>query len=174
MPITSQLFAKYPNPCLIETGSYIGDGIQAALDAGFARVHSIELAPKYHQHCVKRFSNDPRVVLHLGDSSKLLRQVIAPIQTPITFWLDGHWSCGDTGLGEKICPLMEELDAIATHPIKNHTLLIDDLRGWRRDIEGIGFDVEDLLNNIRALNPDYHFTYEDSPKFSRDILAATV
>ena len=172
MPTTSDFFARHPNPTFIETGSYLGDGIQAALTAGFQRVHSIELSPKYHAISTKRFAADPRVTVHLGDSSTTLRSLLPTIETPITFWLDGHWSEGDTALGQKSCPLMEELDAIAAHPIKNHTILIDDLRCWKSDYEMIKFGVEDIRKKLLTLNPNFQLTTEDSPIHPKDILVA--
>ena len=41
------------------------------------------------------FAGDARVTLYRGDSSRLLGEMIAGIRSPITFWLDGHWSGGD-------------------------------------------------------------------------------
>jgi hypothetical protein len=174
MPTNSAFFARFPNPCFVETGSYIGDGIHAALTAGFQRVHSIELSPRYHGVSTRRFAGDPRVTVHLGDSSSVLAALLPSIKTPITFWLDGHYSAGDTALGAKSCPLMEELDAIAAHPIKSHTILIDDLRCWRRDDATIGFGVDEIVRKVRGVNPAYRITYEDSPICPSDILVAQV
>jgi ubiquinone/menaquinone biosynthesis C-methylase UbiE len=172
MPTTSEFFAKFPNPCFVETGSYLGDGIQAALNAGFERVHSIELSPKYFQLCTNRYKNDPRVTVHFGDSSQTLRQLLAELTTPATFWLDGHYSEGDTALGAKSCPLMEELEAIAGHSIKTHTLLIDDMRCWKTEDPTIGFGRNEIETKVRALNPNHRIDYADSPIAPRDILVA--
>jgi hypothetical protein len=172
MPTNAAFFARYPNPTFIETGSYLGDGIQAALDAGFPRVHSIELSPKYHAIATRRFANDPRVTIHLGDSSSALAALLPAMATPATFWLDGHWSMGDTALGAKSCPLLEELGAISNHPIKSHTLLIDDLRCWRADDATIQFGVDDICKKVLTVNPRYRISYEDSPIAPRDILVA--
>jgi hypothetical protein len=174
MPTNAEFLRKYPNPCFIETGSYVGDGIQSALDAGFKNIHSIELSPKYHRISTNRFRNNPCVTVHFGDSAALLPALIASINTPITFWLDGHWSCDDTALGSKATPLMEELDAIAAHPIKTHTILIDDLRCWKREDPIIQFNVDDVRNKVLSLNSQYRLTCEDSARFPADILVATV
>jgi len=54
-------FRPFLNPVFIETGSYTGDGIQAALNSGFTKVISIELVPHYYNLCKKRFQNNPMV-----------------------------------------------------------------------------------------------------------------
>ena len=41
MPSNTENFRKYPNEIFIETGSYMGDGVQQALDAGFKNVVTI-------------------------------------------------------------------------------------------------------------------------------------
>ena len=43
------------------------------------------------------------------------------------FWLDGHYSGGITALGNKECPVLEELETILKSHIQ-HVILIDDAR----------------------------------------------
>src|SRR5262249_16050226 len=42
------------------------------------------------------------------------------------FWLDGHYSGGDTAKGGRETPIMEEIQAILAHPVRDHIILIDD------------------------------------------------
>lgn len=167
------LFAKYKSSCLIETGSHLGDGIQKALDEGFNRVISIELADKYFEYCRWRFSQDPRVSIIKGDSFKVLPDILKSIERPVTFWLDGHHSCGDTGLGEHWTPLMQELDAIKDHHIKDHTILIDDMRCWEEPNPVHGFFKDDIYKKIKEINQNYSYNLEDG-QVEKDILAAYV
>jgi hypothetical protein len=53
-------FKHFKNNCnvFIETGSELGRGIEAALKAGFEIVYSIELDPKFHEHCKEKFKDD--------------------------------------------------------------------------------------------------------------------
>ena len=171
MPASSDIFASCPNGVFVETGSYLGDGIQAALDAGFKRVISIELSDKYFGICQKRFEGDVRVTLVQGDSALMLGDVIDSIQEPITFWLDGHWSAGDTAKGVHAIPLLQELHVIARHAVKNHTILIDDMRCWKQFNPMHGFDEQDVLTTLRRIGT---FTHEfiDSPHAPQDILIA--
>lgn len=164
MPISSNIFRKYPNSIFIETGSHVGNGIQSAVEAGFNRIISIELSSKYHEICKQRFSNNSDVELVLGDVELVLKDIIDKIQSPITFWLDGHHSGDDTAWGLHNDPIFEELDIISTHQIKTHTLIIDDLRG---------IDKDKLIKKVLKINKDYVITYEDG-YIPNDILVASI
>lgn len=178
MPSNTDVFRKYPNRFFVETGSLAGEGIQAALDAGFEKVYSIELADQLYQRCVDRFRGDDRVGLIHGDSAEKLWAIIEPLDSPITFWLDGHYSGGETALGSKTSPLMEELCAIDRHPIRTHTLLIDDMRCWHEEYADIGFGEQQLREQILAINAGYSFSYETGTNgidtFVDDILVARI
>ena len=171
MPSKTENFSKYPNGIFIETGSFLGDGIQQALNAGFNKVISIELSDKYFEISKNRFANNPNVEIVKGDSFKVLPDVLKDIDEPVTFWLDGHHSCGDTALGDHWAPLMQELDVIKEHPIKTHTILIDDMRCWELPNEVHGFYKDDIFKKLSELNPDYQLTYEDGLQ-ENDILVA--
>lgn len=54
--------------------------------------------------------------------------------------------------GEKETPLLEELDAIRRHEVKDHVILIDDVRCLG---EGDYPDMETLTRALRAIRPDY-------------------
>jgi hypothetical protein len=171
MPSNTQVFKKYLNETFIETGSFIGDGIQQALDAGFEKVISIELSDKYYEICKNRFNNNPNVKVVKGDSYKVIPDILKEINDPVTFWLDGHHSCGDTALGDYWAPLIQELEAIKNHQIKNHTILIDDMRCWQEENPVHGFFKDDILNKLTEINPDYKFIYEDGLE-KNDILVS--
>src|SRR5262245_43970141 len=110
MPTSDSVFARYPNKLFVESGSLNGDGIQAALNAGFSSVLSIELSAKYFEHCRNRCKGRPEVILMQGDTEDVLPRILPSITVPATFWLDGHHSCGDTALGKHWAPLMQELE----------------------------------------------------------------
>jgi len=155
MPITSEMLGRYLNPVFVETGSWHGLGIKAALQAGFQKVHSIELSPLLYRECAQTFASDDRVNLWWGDSAEMLKFVLARLKVPATFWLDGHYSGGDTVLGSKHSPLMDELDLIAAHPIKTNTILVDDIRGFYRDDERYRFDRVGIADKLQAINLNY-------------------
>ncbi len=156
MPANSEFFAKFPNRTFIETGSCAGEGIKAALDAGFQSVLSVELGEKlYHRTC-ERFRGDDRVQLVHGYSRDFLAMVLPIIDHPCTFWLDAHDSGGDTVKGDDDPPIWNELKKIAEHSIKSHTILIDDIAGWPMD---------QLYAALREINPDYRFSICDGVLF---------
>ena len=156
-----ELFKVYKGDIktFVETGSFQGAGIQKALDAGYENVISIELSTQYFLVCSERFSNKDNVKLVQGDSCDVLAPTINEIDEPIVFWLDGHYSCGETAKGKHWSPIMQELDAISKHPIKNHTIMIDDMRCWRTDNPEFKFGYLDIEEKIKSINSDYHFEY---------------
>jgi hypothetical protein len=164
-------FEKYPNPIWVETGSWHGDGIQQAIDAGFRELYSIELSHDLYLRCVDRFKDVPFVHLIEGDSSLVLDDLLNKLDKQITFWLDGHFSGGDTVCGKQNSPLMLELECIKRHSIKTHTIMIDDLRDWTKGNHG--FDVPMIKESILQINPEYKFFYEDGI-IPNDILVAKV
>jgi hypothetical protein len=165
-------FKDHPNGVFVETGSYIGDSIDLALQAGFTDIRAIEIDPKCVDHCRERFSHNP-VIMFQGDSAEILWDVIKGINEPITFWLDSHWMMIEgTEPGKNPWPLFEELQHIKRHPIKNHTIIIDDMwylthphiTGWQKPI------IETWLYDI---NPAYQIRYKPNPIIN-NILIATV
>lgn len=169
---SKEVFAKYPNAYFVETGSYYGAGIQKAIDAGFSRIYSIELAEPLYQYCKNRFAWNPGVHLVLGDSAKVMDKVLNEIDAPATFWLDGHYSWGETAKGDTNSPILKELEAIAKHPIKTHTILIDDIRCCgTNDFDFV--ERDEIIAAILRINPAYQIHFEDG-YWPNDILVATI
>lgn len=168
-------FEPYPNYCFVETGTYMGSGIQFALRAGFPEIHSIEINPQFVARARSVFAPHKQVHIHQGDSGKMLYQVIKDINYPITFWLDGHHGTPDPKGGNNT-PLLEELDQIKMHPIKNHTIIIDDMHCCGT----ILFDYltrEDIIAKIKEINPAYHISYipgGDDGEYPDNIMIAQI
>lgn len=119
---------RYGLSNFIETGTYMGDTLAYVARKRSVSVTSIEVDEAYYQAAKKRFSNYQNVTLLLGDSGKLLPKLVSQLQAPALFWLDGHYSGGDTGRGELDTPVSAELEVILASPIKGHVILIDDAR----------------------------------------------
>lgn len=165
-------FKRYLNPVFVETGTCRGNSVIRALASGFETIHSIELSPRLYYFSSKAFAQNPNVTIHHGDSGKILYDVIKDIDQPITFWLDAHYSGGETERGDVMTPLLAELDQIKNHPMKNHTILIDDMRCCGTyDFEGLSKDR--IIQKLLEINPEYQFTYEDG-YVANDILVARV
>ncbi len=168
----SDTFAMFQNEVFVESGTHLGDGVSMAIHSGFPQVYSIELDRDLFQLCKMRFMDNPNVKIIQGDSGAILYEVIKEIDTPITFWLDGHYSGGKTAKGKSNSPILKELNAIKKHHIKNHTILIDDIRL----LGTVWFDyttLPEVEKKIQEINPKYKFFFLDGYA-PRDILVAVV
>jgi hypothetical protein len=166
-------FPRCPNKYFIETGSYYGQGIQLALNSGlFEEIYSIELAPHFYEHCKKLFAYRRNVKLFLGNSGEVLPQILAQIDAPATFWLDGHYSSDNTAKGITNNPILDELESIKNHPIKTHTLMIDDVRLFGTS-EFDYIEIDEIKQKVLEINPAYKITFINGT-VPNDILVAMV
>ena len=110
----------------IETGTYLGDGIKCVLN-NYLNIHSIELSEKWYQHNVEQFKNNKNVKMYLGDSKKILPELLKSINEPITIYLDAHYSGGTTAFGEEEVPLLFELEILKQRKYDD-IIIIDDCR----------------------------------------------
>ncbi|MEX2437750.1 MAG: hypothetical protein WD449_00690 [Candidatus Babeliales bacterium] len=172
-------FERFPNYYFVETGTFDGQGIRYALRARsalntFNEIHSVEIFKPFVDNARRNFLDQSKVIIWYGDSATKLWDVIKNMDKQITFWLDGH--SGDSNPSIKHTPIMEELEQIKRHPIKNHTILIDDMHV----IGGVLFDYltkEDLINKIMEINPRYVITYVaggDEGEYPNNIMVAYV
>ncbi|EJL43059.1 FkbM family methyltransferase [Brevibacillus agri] len=148
----------------IETGTYRGYMV-AAQKAAFSRIYSIELDPALYLAAKTHFAADEHVSILHGDSSKVLPELLASITEPCLFWLDGHYIplSTESAKGNLDTPILEELAAILSHPVRNHVILIDDARCF------IGSNpllkdyptIAELKQYVADLRPDLHFEVKD-------------
>ncbi|HPM02958.1 MAG TPA: hypothetical protein PK816_12460 [Candidatus Cloacimonadota bacterium] len=143
---------KYGYTILIETGTYMGDMVEAQ-KRRFKKIISIELGADLFENAKKRFRNDRNVLIVKGDSGKVLPKILLDIDSPAIFWLDGHYSAGVTSKGDKECPIFEELDSIFNSKEFNHILLIDDARCFIG--EGDYPTIDQLTEYVRSKNENY-------------------
>jgi hypothetical protein len=118
---------RYQTRLFVETGTYFGEAVNANLHR-FDRIYSIELGEELYKQAADRFKRWTHVKILPGDSAKVLPSLLKEIREPAVFWLDGHYSAGITAKGEQDTPIEAELEAILTHPVKGHVILIDDAR----------------------------------------------
>lgn len=69
---------------------------------------------------------DTNLKLICGDSPKVLEDILKDINEPVCFWLDAHAGAMKYARGNEDVPLLEELDVISRHKIKEHIIAIDD------------------------------------------------
>jgi hypothetical protein len=111
----------------VETGTYLGDMILALKD-NFNRIYSIELNFELYKKAAEKFLKYKHISIHHGDSSKVLPEILDNLEETCLFWFDAHYSGGITAKGEKDTPILEEINCIFNHSVKDHVILIDDAR----------------------------------------------
>ncbi len=143
---------------LVETGTHRGAMIEAQ-KYNFEKLYSIELSDIFFEAATRRFKDDPQVTIVHGDSGEKLGSVVGELMEPAVFWLDGHYSYGDTAKGKLECPIYGELAAVLQDQNRAHIILIDDARCFQG-----GNDyptVEELTAFIQKTNPAYHLEVVD-------------
>jgi hypothetical protein len=171
--LKKEVLQKYVNHTFFETGTYLCDAVLLAKEVGFKKIISIEIDPQLQLKNLSNLPNDNTCEISLltGDSLELMPYHVPRITERTTFWLDAHVDFGVEG--KKRCPLYEELYAIAHSEIKDHTILIDDIRCFGVGLWGEGISVEGVKEIILGINPNYQFTFEDGYA-PQDILVAYI
>ena len=172
--LSLEVISKYINPYFVETGISDGDCVELVKNIGFEKIYSIEINEKLQDVNTKKFESDiasGKINLIVGDSLFELIHLIPTLDKPTTSWLDAHVDDGPVGV--KRCPLYEELSAIKNSGIKNHTILIDDMRCLGGGNWGHGISVEGLKERLLDINPDYQITFENGCA-PNDILVAHI
>ena len=156
MTSSVQLFSYFSpySLTLVETGTYLGDGVSRALQAGFKKVFSCEINAELVERARGIFDVNTVEIVH-APSEKALAIFLEKINSRAVFFLDGHAMpesdtstvFGSSSLVDGVSedpqtfsPLMVELGLINRHARKDHIILIDD----------------------RQCNPNYQFSYFDN------------
>jgi hypothetical protein len=143
---------------LIETGTFLGDTI-AATSKLFDQVYSIELSDELYKLAKKRFEKTGKITIKHGDSGDMIKEILDHITQPCLFWLDGHYSEGNTAKGQLNTPIIKELTHIFNNKIKGHVILIDDARCFN------GTDdyptIEYLTGFVKEFNPNLQLVVEN-------------
>lgn len=133
----------------VETGTHKGWMIEKMIDH-FEKIYSIELDPSLYNQALERFKGQNKIELLYGNSAMEIKKILAKLDEPALFWLDAHDSGAITSSN---APIVDELKAIFTHPIKNHFILIDDARHF--DLSTIS-----LIKKLTKAN-GYKFVIKD-------------
>ena len=169
MTANPNLFKKYKSDIFYESGTYHGDSVKAALDAGFERIVSTEVFEPIFNKTRVLFEGNQFVSCLYGDTVTVLKSVLPTfVGKKVTFWLDGHYSGPGTGGEKNPFPIIEELEAILAAKnsgyISRPIILIDDMRLLK--------DKElQMIEIIKKIESTYIFDYEDGV-VQKDILVA--
>ena len=142
----------------METGTYLGDTLAKLCD-DFDGLQSIELSADYYARAVSRFASRPQVRLINADSTTGLETALSRLSDGrAIFWLDAHYSGGDTARGQSNTPVESELRAILAYPQRSDIILVDDLRyfwqarpGFRQHDALLGYpSMRDLIGLLNS------------------------
>ena len=111
---------------VVEGGTYLG-GTALSLSKEFQRVYTIEKSDVMFEKARNNIGEKTNITLLRGDTRDHLQLLVSDIDN-VLFWLDAHWSGGETYGEQDECPLLKELDIIFNSPMKNYAILIDDAR----------------------------------------------
>lgn len=112
--------------CLIETGTYFG-GTALWASERFDRVVTIENSLPIYQKTLKKLGHIKNIEFLHGHTLSELNGIVPGLADQAIFWLDAHWSGGETyGIADE-CPILAEIEIINRSDFL-HFLLIDDAR----------------------------------------------
>lgn len=150
----------------IESGTLTGN-TTLEMSNYFQRVHTVELSEYYFNEFQKVLGNNNETITsHLGDSSKVVPDILKTLtnKNNCIFFLDGHWSSGDTGRGEKDCPLIEECLGIdKNYKAEKGIIIIDDYRlfGTKINEDWLEITKESILKTFNKFKVTNETVYGD-------------
>ena len=119
---------RYRLRTFVETGTYTGEMVQAMNG-------HVEPDHLHRGRAVAPRAGCRRVSPASGTfdccratAPTLLPAVLATLDGPALFWLDGHYMGGESGRGTEDTPVMAEMAALLGHTMRGHVVLIDDAR----------------------------------------------
>jgi hypothetical protein len=162
-------------PVFIETGTYQGD-TTFAMEPHFSSIYTIELKEQFYNSVKAKYTGS-KINFLLGDSSVVLAEILPTIQESAIFFLDGHWSSGDTARGLKDCPLVEELTLINNLFTSAAIIIVDDCRLFGRgptkgncNEDWTDISETNILNCIKDRVIDMYYLDSESAQNDRMIL----
>lgn len=154
----------------VETGSWRGDAIRQAIDAGYEQVYSIDIDQANTDFCKDRFRmktngyenvDGCRVYLATGDSAKVIWPALVNSQAVI--WLDAHAQFLEYEPEyENPYPLLLELLEIKRFGRIDNTILIDDILHLTHP-DVTGWSRKTIEDSVYAINDRYKIEYIANP-----------
>lgn len=124
--IVIELAKLHGSNVFVETGTYHGDTSRWATNY-FETVHTIEREANLYEQYSSQLEQLKGVKTYLGNSRDVLPQIVNDLQDKkALYWLDGHWSGGETAGEDDECPLLDELASLSGRP--DDIIMIDDAR----------------------------------------------
>lgn len=146
---------------IVETGTYLGDTTEK-MAAHFKHVHTIELSNELYECAKNRFASNKNIHCYQGDSAVVLPTILKKLKSKTVFFLDAHFSMGQTVQGDENTPILTELDLIKKAGITDSIIIIDDMRMFYKPTVRFkntfadGYPTaNDLVEKILEINSTY-------------------
>jgi hypothetical protein len=124
--LISQLRQHFKLENFVETGTYRGRTSAWAANL-FNSVYTIEYSEELYKQAKEAYLSLKNIYFLWGDSRSELEKLLPNLEGDTLFWLDAHWSGGETYGEEDQCPLINEILTINQyHP--HSYIFIDDAR----------------------------------------------
>lgn len=154
-----QLRDEYELRDFIETGTYYG-GTAAWAASYFDRVTTIEYSRQIYEEALHRYGKIQNIDFILGDSRVVLKTVVPRLSNRAIFWLDSHWSGGQTYGAHDESPLMDEIGTLRMAKC-THFLFIDDARLFaspppRHHHMDEWPSIDQVIRAIKSCNDEYY------------------
>jgi hypothetical protein len=136
----------------IESGTYFGDTV-ANIQDKFQKVYTIDVSQSLYDKAKQRFQGNANVTCYHGDSATVMKNLLPLIQEPCIFWLDAHWSMGNTEFKDVHVPLYKELDVIVAEMKFPSLVIIDDVRLFGiqdHEVDWTPITIEKVLQKVQS------------------------
>ena len=151
----------------VECGTYLGHTTLTASGI-FEKVHTIEIMEPLYLLAQEMCKDRTNIEFHLGDTCKILPELVQGLEGDTVFFLDSHQSGQDTGNNGKWVPLLDELEIILSN-LKNldhkYIFIIDDVRLWSNAWDWADISTDTVLEVFRRNGFNPMNSYEANDRF---------
>jgi hypothetical protein len=110
--IIAELQTTYQIPNFVESGTFLGDTAYWASKI-FERAFTIEFSEPIYRRATEKYGYVKNISFLYGHTRERLKEVVTQLSAPAIFWLDAHWSGGQTYGESDECPVLDENVIIA-------------------------------------------------------------
>ena len=119
----------------------------------FKKITGIELNKEFWKLSKNYFSRDKNVLILQGNSSLVIRNQLKHLKKKTLFFLDAHYSKDGTSGKNLKNPILQEIKAIISHKVKNHTIIIDNLNEFIKPNKG--YPKIEIIKKMVKKNVNY-------------------
>jgi len=123
--LITALLQRFSLKNFVETGTLFG-GTAMWASKFFESVYTIEASEKLHGDVQEKFADFKNINSICGNTGYHLHKLLPELE-PSIFFLDAHWSGGETAGVDFECPLLTEISVIMPW-FRKHIILVDDAR----------------------------------------------